>query len=282
MEKISLPSTLPFSEKNFDQLAKIANEHAGIFLDRTKKNLVYNRLIKRIVALNLPDFDAYCALIKRGDSHELDVFINAITTNVTYFYREKAHFEYLAKAIFPELIKTKKEPKIRIWSAGCASGEEAYSIGMVVAEVSAEMSLSRGWDIKILATDIDSDSLLVAKKGNYEESEISHLTPEQKNKWFSKIPHLPGWVTIDPKIKNLVTFKHLNLIAHWPMRGKFDVIFCCNVAIYLNKEAQKQLFDRFRELLPLGGFLIIGLAETLYQSSDCFELIKNTIYQRVR
>ncbi|TAK73687.1 MAG: protein-glutamate O-methyltransferase CheR [Gammaproteobacteria bacterium] len=277
-QRLHLP---PLSPKNFQQLAKVAHDYAGIVLDNNKQHFIYNRLFKRLHKLNLSDLDTYCALIATGDRHELDAFINAITTKVTYFFREKFHFDYLSEVILPHLIKTKKNThKIRIWSAGCASGEEAYSIAMVVYDMLPQNQL---WDVKILATDIDSDSLVIARKAVYAASTIEHLDREQKKRWFLKgSAQNEGMIAVRPEIKNLVHFKHLNLINSWPMRGTFDIIFCRNVAIYLSKETQQTLFNKFRNYLPIGAFLIIGQAETLYQSSDCYTLIKNSIYQRSR
>lgn len=271
--------TIPFSKRSFMKLANIAKSNTGIALDISKKSLIYNRLSKRIDELHLPDFDTYCDLLEQGSRDELNIFINAITTNVTYFFREQIHFDYLREVILPELlISNRNTRQIRIWSAGCSSGEEPYSIAMCIKD-----KIPAGWDLKILATDIDFDRLAIAKSGIYPESVIKDLSLEDKKKYFLKgTGKFQSMVAVNPIIKKYVSFKHLNLISHWPMRNLFDVIFCRNVAIYLTSEAQLLLFKRFRSYLPLRGYLIIGLAETLYQSSDSFKLIRNTIYKRIK
>jgi len=271
---------IPLSKKNVHYLAKLAFDYAGIWIDPSRDYYFYHRLSKRVKTLNLPNFDAYCNLLKHDLSHEIDIFINEITTNVTSFFREEIHFNYLSTTIIPQLMKKNEQThKIRIWSAGCSSGEEAYSIAMVINEIIPE---SLGWDVKILATDINSQVLDVAREGIYSEDCIDYFEHDKKKKFFLRGKNQQqGHVLIKPEIKKMVYFKRLNLMSNWPIHNLFDLIFCRNVIIYMQKETQKILINKFNSHLNLEGFLIVGHAESVKNVCDDFILIKNSIYQKI-
>jgi chemotaxis protein methyltransferase CheR len=269
-----------FTEKDFQCVRNLVTEHAGIYLSDAKKDLVYSRLSKRIRKLGFSGFRDYCEYLKQGHEDELVNFVNAITTNLTSFFREKHHFEYLKSTVMPRLLQDNAGNKrIRIWSAGCSTGEEPYSLAMTVKEA---LRGTYGWDVKILATDLDTNVIEKAKSGVYAKERIEGLDQSIVRKWFKKgSGKHQGLVRVHPELKDLITFKQLNLMNQWPMKGPFDVIFCRNVVIYFDKATQKVLFNRYADILRDEGNLFIGHSETLFKVSTRFKLIGNTIYRKL-
>ena len=269
-----------YTEKDFNTVKKLVAQQTGINLTDAKKDLVYGRLSKRIRTLGLSSFRDYIEYIHQAHEDELVNFINAITTNLTSFFRENHHFEYLSNILLPQLIKVNEQSrKIRIWSAGCSTGEEPYSIAMTVLE---HMEKHKNWDIKILATDLDTNVIEKAKSGIYTEERITGLEKERNKRWFLKGKgSKQGYVKVSSELKDIITFRQLNLIASWPMQGTFDIIFCRNVVIYFDKPTQKVLFDRYANLLVDNGTLFIGHSETLFKVSSRFKAIGSTIYQKL-
>jgi chemotaxis protein methyltransferase CheR len=265
------------TDQDFRDISEFAHQYTGIVLGDHKRDLVYGRLARRLRMLNLKDFSVYCKLIDRPDCEEISHFINAITTNLTSFFRENHHFEFLKTQVLKESRKYKTNHRIRIWSAGCSTGEEPYSIALVLNEAMNQ----KNWDCKVLATDLDSNVLRHGSQGEYEISRIETLSNERKQKWFLKNSKSPDWVKVKPALQSLVTFKRLNLLESWPMKGGFDCVFCRNVVIYFNKETQKQLFNRFADMLLPGGYLFVGHSESLHHVSEDFQLIGKTIYQKI-
>ncbi|MDM8560867.1 protein-glutamate O-methyltransferase [Candidatus Parabeggiatoa sp. HSG14] len=264
-----------FTKQDFDKLRKLVNEHTGIKLSDHKQEMLYSRLSRRLRILNLKSFSKYYELLQKDGGEELAHFINAMTTNLTAFFREPHHFELLERVLLPKLLIKKQEThRLRIWSAGCASGEEAYSIAMVVKEI-----VPTHWDVKILATDLDSSVLAKGKKGVYEEERIEGISRIRLRRWFKKgAGTQTGRVQILPDLQELITFKHLNLMHGWPMRGPFDIIFCRNVIIYFEKSTQKILFERFANILDNESYLLIGHSENLFQLNTRFRLLQQTVY----
>ena len=271
----------PFTDTDFDCIRTLVNQHTGIVLSNAKRDLVYSRLTKRLRQLRLDSFQAYCRVLQTGDPGELEQLVNAITTNLTMFFREAHHFDALATTLLPALMHRKTRPRrLRIWSAGCSTGEEPYSIAMVCKTVLPDME---AWDVKILATDIDSHVLATAQRGVYSTERVQGLSPAHLQRWFSKGRGVnTGLVRVVPALQELITFRQLNLIHSWPMRGPFDIIFCRNVVIYFDKATQRQLFERFADLLDPHGYLCVGHSESLFQITDRFELLGKTIYRRCR
>lgn len=267
-----------FSKRDFDLLRELVNKHTGISLSDHKQEMLYSRLSRRLRALNLDSFSSYYKLLQADNGEELVQFVNAVTTNLTSFFREPHHFKLLAEALLPKLMMKKHLSKrLRIWSAGCASGEEPYSIAIVVKEV-----VPVDWDVKILATDLDSSVLAKGIGGVYEEEKIaSTISTERLQRWFKKgsKPQL-GRLQVVPEVQSLITFKRLNLMDAWPMHGPFDIIFCRNVVIYFDKPTQKVLFERFANLLDDDGYLLIGHSENLFQLSTRFRLLQQTVYMK--
>lgn len=266
------------SNEEFVYLCQLATDLTGIHIDEHKKVFICNRLMKRLRALELEDFKAYCKLLKANLEEQI-FFINAITTTVTSFFRENHHFEYLKNIFLPQLISVQQASKqLRIWSAGCSTGEEAYSIAIAVSEMPSLDS----WNIKILATDINEDALAIAKAGVYPKSSIENIESERKKRWFlNGIGKQEGYVLIKPELKQLITFKKYNLIGEWPPLDRFQIIFCRNVIIYFSKETQRILIERFANLLDSDGILVIGHSESLFKVSNRFNLIENNVYEKM-
>jgi chemotaxis protein methyltransferase CheR len=198
-------------------------------------------------------------------------FVNAITTNLTSFFREAHHFEHLAKEVFVPFAKSREE-RLRVWSAGCSAGAEAYTIGMTLCENVPDYARR---DCKILATDIDTNVLNTGRNGQYEDDWLEKIPANLHAKYVEKN-------RMSAKLRDLVTFNQLNLLENWPFKGKFDVIFCRNVLIYFDKPTQEKLFTRYADALKPDGFLYIGHSETMHNLCDRFKLIGKTTYQRVK
>lgn len=272
-------NTFEYSDADFHCLQKLVAHHTGISLSDSKRDLVYGRLSKRLRSLGLQRFDQYIALLKENPGAELEHFTNAITTNLTSFFREKHHFEYLAEHIVPLLLnRYRTTGRIRIWSAGCSTGEEPYSLAMTIREAIPNIDQL---DVRILATDLDSNVVRTAANGVYPLSSINGLDSQRCQRWFQRgTGSHEGLVRVRPQVQKLIAFRQLNLMHEWPMQGQFDVIFCRNVVIYFDRETQSRLFDRFANIMQSDGHLIIGHSETLNSCCDRFKLIDKTIYNR--
>lgn len=267
-----------YTQEDFELLRKLVNEHTGISLSDHKQEMLYSRLSRRLRALKLNSFASYYKFLQGNCGDELMQFINAITTNLTAFFREPHHFDYLKNEYIPYLKQHNATTRrIRIWSAGCASGEEPYSIAMVIKE-----QMPSDWDVKILATDLDSSVLERAKAGIYSEDKLTGVPKEQLHRWFKRGTGLQsGKVHIAPELQRIIVFKQLNLIHSWPMQGPFDMIFCRNVIIYFDKKTQTTLFERFANILDDDGRLFVGHSENLFKLTTRFHLLKQTIYTKI-
>jgi chemotaxis protein methyltransferase CheR len=268
-----------FTDDHFNRLRSLVNVHTGISLSDMKRELLYSRLSRRLRHLGMTSFESYCGVLESGDEDEVPQFVNAITTNLTSFFREAHHFKILAEKVLPEIVaRNLNMRQIRIWSAGCSTGEEPYSIAMVVREC---LENRQAWDAKILATDIDSNVLETAQNGIYPAERVADLSKIRLQSSFRKgIASNQGMVKVAPEVQSLITFRQLNLMDAWPMRGLFDIIFCRNVVIYFNKERQKALFDRFANALNPKGYLFLGHSESLFEACNKFEPTGKTVYVR--
>ncbi|HLV84595.1 MAG TPA: protein-glutamate O-methyltransferase CheR [Devosia sp.] len=265
---------ISLSEREFARVKSRVYQVAGISLSDAKRTLVISRLSKIVRNLGLPSFDAYVDFLERGGSAQNGQdFVNALTTNLTRFYREDHHFDHLRKHVQTLLATKPRGSRLRIWSAGCSTGQEPYTIGMDL--LGAFPDLKR-WDFKILGTDIDTAVLEKAAHGVYPESELSGLSHERA---APLVRPGDGTIRVPDAVRALVSFKPLNLIGPWPMRGPFDAIFCRNVAIYFDKATQGEVFGRFSQLMAPEGFLYIGHSENLGSGGDGFRLVGKTIYQ---
>ncbi|MGH8299603.1 MAG: CheR family methyltransferase [Steroidobacteraceae bacterium] len=268
-----------FGEEDFQALRTLVKSLTGIHLSEQKRELVYGRLTRRLRALQLRTFAEYRERLK-GDVQELVELCNAITTNLTSFFREPHHFQHLREHVLAPLVAAARRPRrLRIWSAGCSTGEEPYSIAMTVLETLPDPG---NWDVRILATDLDSEVLARARRGVYPAERTGNLSPERLQRFFIERQEAGGVCRqISPAVAALVTFKQLNLIRALPMKGPLDVIFCRNVVIYFDKETQRELFVRIARLQRPGDLLFLGHSESLFKVSDSYALIGKTIHRRV-
>jgi len=220
---------------------------------------VQSRLAKRLRANGLTDYRSYLALVQspNGTPEKLRM-ISALTTNVTHFFRENHHFTHLAQAVLPTLIeRARRGGRVRIWSAGCSSGQEPYSIAMLLCELAPDIV---NFDVSILATDIDADMISKGREGIYEAAAADSI-PKHLLERFFVAQH--GRLRIDETLRALVSFRTLNLHGDWPMRGQFDIIFCRNVAIYFDPQMQNALWRRFENSLAPQGWLFVGHSERI-------------------
>ena len=269
-----------FTTTDFNRLRDRIGSHSGISLSDSKLDLVYGRLSKRLRARGLTRFSDYCELLESGDREEMQHFVNALTTNLTSFFREEHHFDHLRDEISKHLANRLLSGKpVRIWSAGCSTGEEPYSIAMTLAE---SIPGIENQDFRILATDLDNSVVAHAASGIYSNSQIEGLPLESRNRWFEKgSGKYEGFIRTSAMLRKLIAFRPLNLMGDWPMTGRFDVIFCRNVVIYFDKQTQRLLFDRFADTMQADSTLFIGHSETLHNISDRFAPVGKTIYRKI-
>jgi chemotaxis protein methyltransferase CheR len=267
------------TDSEFNRLRELVREYTGISLSDAKRELVYSRLARRLRGLKLKSFAEYCALVEGRPAEEMQELINAITTNLTAFFRENHHFEQLAAEILPQLERERSGTRrLRLWSAGCSTGEEPYSMAIVIREALAHLP---GWDIKILATDIDSKVVAAATEGVYGADRLRNVTAERARRWLPPIAGRPDHCAASDELKALITFKQLNLFETWPMKGPFDVILCRNVVIYFDRDTQRALFDRMADQQEPGGWLFIGHSENLFNVTRRYRLVGHTVYRKV-
>lgn len=269
-----------FTDADFDCIRQLVSKHTGISLSDKKRHLVYGRLRKRLKALGLRQFRDYCELLSSGNTSEVEQFINSMTTNLTSFFREGHHFDYIANKLVPTLMENNRtHGRIRLMSAGCSTGEEPYSLAMTLCEAIEDID---NYDVRILATDLDSNVLQTAANGIYPLKNIEGLDKQRIHRWFLRgKKQQNGNVRVSPVLRKMVTFKQLNLMQAWPMNGPFDIIFCRNVVIYFDKPTQRVLFERFANLMQPGAHLFIGHSENIHNMPDRFRLIGKSIYQKV-
>ncbi|NRN26975.1 protein-glutamate O-methyltransferase CheR [Photorhabdus heterorhabditis] len=259
------------SDVHFERICQFIYQRAGIVLAAHKREMVYNRLIRRLRTLGIRDFGQYLFILENDiDSDEWQEFINALTTNLTAFFREAHHFPLLSKHA------SKKNGSYRVWSAAASTGEEPYSIAMTLSDVLGH----RFHRVKIIASDIDTNVLEKARKGVYRLDELRQLTDQQRKRYFFKgTGAYEGYARVRPQIADMVTFQHLNLLdASWPLEGKFDAIFCRNVMIYFDKKTQERILRHFITLLKPDGLLFAGHSENVTQISREFYLQGQTVY----
>lgn len=270
-----------FTASDFRQISALVHAEAGIVLTDGKVNLVYSRLAKRLRAIGLRNFRDYCGLIASKEGvDERQALIAAMTTNTTRFFREPHHFKHLAREVLSELLdNARKGARIRIWSAGCSSGEEPYTIAMTLIDL---MPDAPEYDIVVLATDIDPDMLHTAKAGIYPAQLLEQIPGNYRKRWLTAERSSNGDFSISEPARSLIRFRELNLLGDWPMRSRFDIIFCRNVTIYFDEETQERLWRRFDEHLKLNGYLYIGHSERIAASECSFDLVGQTTYKKVR
>lgn len=271
-----------FTMEDFNYLRKISNERTGIVVSDDKFDMFYSRLSRRVRKLGMSSFKEYCDLIKsENNGEEIIELVNSITTNLTAFFRENHHFEYLKNVVIPKFVNDCNNKKqFNVWSAGCSTGEEPYSLSIIINEINIE---NYKCNAKITATDIDSNVLARAASGIYSFERVTGLQNERLKRWFQRgTGEKKGFVRLKPEIRNIIEFGQLNLMQNWQLDVVQDVIFCRNVIIYFDKVSKIRLIDRFADNLCDGGYLFIGHSESLFKLTERFELIGQTIYRKIK
>ncbi len=264
------------SGREFELFRDLIYKQTGISLHETKKSMLSARLGKRLRQLNLPSFDAYYDFLQehKSDSEEYRLLINSVTTNKTAFFREAHHFKFLGE----QLQLHKPSGPLRIWSSACSTGQEPYSIAMTVAEA---LSPLQGKDIRILASDIDTQVLHEASEGLYDHDLISDISPIHQSRYL-KVEQTRSGIKfrVSKELRDLITFRQKNLIAQsWAINTRFDYIFCRNVLIYFDRETQDQILRKFISFLKPHGYLIVGHSEHLNWLNSLIEPVGKTIYR---
>ena len=266
---------VPLSPSTFEGLRNLLHAHSGIALAHHKITMVQSRLAKRLRALGLRSYEQYHDLLRDPKSEEWPEFVNALTTNLTSFFREGHHFTRLVELLKPAYTASRR---IRIWSAGCSTGEEPYTLAMTLTKAFGASAA-----IQILATDLDTAVLNTASRGVYPLARVESLADEWKRLGFlrGKGPN-QDMVRIRPELRKLITFTQMNLLdAQWPLEGgPFQAIFCRNVMIYFDKPTQRELLRRYHGLLEPDGLLFVGHSESLLDNSLGFQSLGQTIYRR--
>ncbi len=267
--------SIELSGKQFNKVSQLVYQFSGIDLKAGKEALVKARLMKRLRALKMRSFDEYMNHIENDDgSRELGLMIDVITTNKTGFFREPEHFNYLRDKILPEL----KNPRMRFWSAACSSGEEPFSLAILLRD---EVPNIDSRDVKILATDISTKMLEKASEAVYKEETLRDVPALLLQKYFIKNrKERPRTYRVKDSISKMIKFAWLNLMDPWPMKGPFNVIFCRNVMIYFDKPTQQKLINRFWDLLEQGGYLFVGHSEGLSSISHKFKYVRPATYRK--
>lgn len=269
-----------FSDADFRALAQFAYEQAGIALADSKRNLVYSRLSRRLRSLGLTSFRQYRDYLSANTS-ELEGFLNAISTNLTKFFREAHHFEHFRTHVAAAFVQgAGASRRLRVWSAGCSTGEEPYTIAVVLKHAVDD---AHRRDVRILATDIDTDVLGKASRGLYPASSLNEV-PKSYWEYFEPVD-TDGEnrnVLVNEDVRSLIAFRRLNLMDAWPFAGKFDAIFCRNVMIYFDAATKAALVERMTQKLVPGGWLYIGHSESLLGAHPGLQLVGRTTYRRDR
>jgi chemotaxis protein methyltransferase CheR len=277
---MALVTEFNLTEADFQQISDMVYRHCGINLHDGKKQLVRARIAKR---LRLGGFDSVPAyldhVLSDASGQEFAMLIDAMSTNLTSFYREPDHFRYLAETALPQLVQRKQkrhDTRLRLWSAGCSTGEEPYTLAMTLLD---SLTDPQRWDVKILATDISTHVLKVARCGFYGKERLDSLPPSYRSRFFRSctFDEEKGF-SVAPEVQNMVAFRHLNLMESWPFAGPFEFIFCRNVMIYFDKPTQQKLVNRFWDVLSPGGVLFTGHSESLTGIKHSFHYIRPTVY----
>lgn len=266
-------------DSDFRTIVEAIYAHAGIVIGDHKRELVYSRLARRLRRLGLSDFETYLARFDGpAGAEERDHLINALTTNHTHFFRESHHFDHVrdvAVKHWQERAAKTGDRKIRIWSAGCSSGEEPYSLAMTLADA---LGRSAGWDWKILATDIDTNVLDDARRGEYPKGAVRDVPKRLQSAYLKNSAPDGSMVRVQESAKSHLVFNRLNLHGAWPMKGQFDLIFCRNVTIYFDGPTKNKLVKRFAENLKPDGWLYLGHSESVLGGTAGLQPVGRTIY----
>ncbi|OAT53550.1 Chemotaxis protein methyltransferase [Providencia heimbachae] len=267
-----VPQIEPLTDDEFGRVCRFIYKKSGIVLTMNKKNMVYNRLLKRLRECHVDNFSDYLRMLEREPSNiEWQAFVNALTTNLTAFFREPHHFVTLT-----DFVRSRRNSNINIWCAASSTGEEPYSIAMTLSDVLGPNAINA----KVVASDIDTEVLEKAKQGVYRIEELKSLSALQRQRYFMKgVGEFEGYARVKPALRQMIEFRHLNLSdPDWQLQNSFDAIFCRNVMIYFDKEMQIKMLERFVPLLKPDGLLFIGHSENLSQLTQSFVIKGQTVY----
>ena len=261
-----------FTDQDFQRIRKLICERAGISLGESKQELVYSRLARRVRASGVTSFSAYLDRLQGGDAEEWEAFTNALTTNLTSFFREPHHFPILAE----HLRKQDTTRQLTLWCSACSTGEEAYSMAMTAVE-----TLGGHERVHIIASDLDTKVLQTAREGLYKADAVARLPTHQVERFFLPCTgDQAGYMQVKPELKRMIDFRCINLLDPvWPVHAPLDAIFCRNVMIYFNKETQLSILKKFAPLLRQNGLLFAGHSESFYYASALFRLRGHTVYE---
>ena len=282
-----MTATVPFertsatvgTDAQFDMIARLARQEAGLVIAPEKAPMVFARLGRRMRATGQSDIAAYCRLLESdAGAEERRHLIYALTTNVTSFFREKHHFDYLEAEVLPALSdRLAAGGRVRFWSAGCSTGMEPYSLAMIALD---RLGADASGDFRILATDLDPNVLTVARRGRYPAAALDKLPQGYLDRFFRPAADEPDSYDVAPDVRAPVRFRQLNLLEAWPMRGTFDAIFCRNVVIYFDQETQRALWPRFAAACAPGGHIFLGHSERLQaDAAHTFTAVATTTYR---
>jgi chemotaxis protein methyltransferase CheR len=262
-----------FTAQDFKRVQKLIYDHAGISLSESKQELVYSRLSRRLRATGIDSFSAYLSMLEGNDEAEWEAFTNALTTNLTSFFRESHHFPVLAE----QMHKHKGHEPFAIWCSAASTGEEPYSIAMTAVDAFGTFTPP----VSIIATDLDTNVLETAKTGVYPENRVEKLAPDLIKRFFLRgTGKQEGYVKVRKELRDMITFRQLNLLDNsWPIRAQLDVIFCRNVMIYFDKPTQLEILKKFVPLLRNDGLLFAGHSESFYHAEAYFKLRGKTVYE---
>jgi chemotaxis protein methyltransferase CheR len=272
----------PLTDAEFERISEMVYQHCGINLHDGKKQLVQARVAKRLRAGNFGSLNDYLDfVIEEPSGQEFTLLIDAMSTNLTSFYREPDHFKFMVDVALPELIQRKQKQgdrTIRLWSSACSTGEEPYTLAMILRDAIPDINR---WDVKILASDISTHVLRVAKRGFYSADRLKPLPQGYATRFF-RSANLDGTkgFEVSPELTQMIAFRHLNLMNNWPFTGPFDIIFCRNVMIYFDKPTQERLVNRFHNVLSKGGILFTGHSESLTGVNHPFGYVRPTVYAK--
>lgn len=265
------------SDDEIEQICSLLNERLGFNYTVEKKYLVQSRLSKRLAELNLDSYHDYIEQLAQ-DPAEFNRLVSLVTTNVTSFFREQLQFQILQRDLLPQLMaNNQRERKIRCWSAGCSSGEEAYTIAIVMNE-----ALGEGWDLRVLASDISVAKLQEGMAGEYHQEKLAGIPLQLREKYFTQVKGEPHYYKVKPRLRDQVNFQKINLVERMaiPDSIRFDLIFCRNVFIYLARSAQEKVVQGFHHFLKQGGYLFLGISESLNFTDPRWIPCKRSIYQK--
>lgn len=274
----SMITGLKISDAEFQKAADLVKSLAGIHLTDGKRELVSARLAKRLRALGISTLTQYLDVVREDKTQdELVMMLDALTTNLTSFWRESDHFDYVVEKLLPKF-EAAQQKEIRVWSAGCSTGEEPYGLAMLIL---GNLKNPRNVNLRILATDLSTRVLETAKRGKYGEERVKNIPPDLLKKFMTQEKSAHGTLyTVESTVRSTVAFGRLNLMESWPMNGPFDFIFCRNVMIYFDKPTQRTLVERFGKLLKSNGTLFVGHSESLAGVQHNFRYVRPTIYEK--